>query len=377
MTICIDIRNLAQKNHSGVGVYTMELINNLLEIDKENQYKLFYNSKKYQLIKKYYSNVTYYDLHKSNRLLNLTMFLFNRPKIDRLVGGCDVFFAPNINFFALSFRNKKIKTVITIHDLSFLFFKKFYSPKSLLWHNVFINVRRIINKFDHIIAVSENTKSDIIKYFNINEKKVTAIHLGTNIYDTTYNKSNIRKEILDINTPYILNINTLEPRKNVDGIISAFSILKEDNRFKNVTLIIAGARGWNGKSIYKIVAKNKFKNDIKIFDYINNGEKIYLYKNAKLFLFPSFYEGFGFPIIEAQALGIPVITSANSSLSEISNSSTILVNPNNTNEIVFAIKEILSDEILYKLYKELGEKNYKEYQWEETAKKTLDVFRKM
>ena len=93
MTICIDIRNLAQKQHSGVGFYTMNLIDNLLEIDKTNQYKLFYNSKKYPHIKKYYKNVTYYDFHKSNRFLNLTMFLFNYPKINKMVNNCDIFFA--------------------------------------------------------------------------------------------------------------------------------------------------------------------------------------------------------------------------------------------------------------------------------------------
>jgi len=378
VTICIDIRNLAQKQHSGIGVYTMNLINNLLKIDQKNQYKLFYNSKKYQLIKTYYKNVKYYDFHKSNRLLNLTMFLFNYPKINKIIGDCDVFFAPNINFFALDFNNKKIKKIITIHDLSFVFFKKFYSPKSILWHNIFINIKRILNKFDYIITVSENTKNDLIKYFNISENKIATAYLGVEqIVSSTLKKETlkpqIRKEILDVKMPYLLNINTIEPRKNIEGIISAFTLLKEKKEYQNINLIIAGGKGWNSKYIYKILEKNKFKNNIKVFDYINNDEKEYLYNNAKIFLFPSFYEGFGLPIIEAQSRGIPVVTSANSSLSEISGNNVIFINPHNINEILFAIQELLGNKDFYELSKKNGLENSKKFTWEKCARETLKI----
>lgn len=384
MTICIDIRNLAQKNHSGVGKYTTNLLENLFKFDTTNEYKLFYNSKKFHLIKKYYKNVTYYNFHKSNRLLNLTMFLFNFPKIDKLVGSCDVFFAPNINFFAFS-KDKKIKKIITIHDISFLHFKDFYSKKSILWHKI-INVKKIVKKFDHIITVSENTKQDIIKYFNIQEDKVTAIHLGGNDNNSQFHnstisqfeekiKSDIREEILNIKNPYLLNINTIEPRKNIEGIINSFIELKEEQKINNIDLIIAGGRGWNSSSILKMLKNNKYKENIKTFDYINEEEKDYLYKHAKIFIFPSFYEGFGIPIIEAQNNGIPIISSSNSSLSEIVGTSGLLVNPNNINEIKFAIEQLANDGILYNRYKELSAENAKKFTWERCAMKTLLTIR--
>lgn len=379
MTICIDIRNLAQKNYSGVGIYTMKLLDNLLKIDKENQYKLFYNSKKFPLIKKYYPNVTYYDFKKSNKLMNLTMLLFGYPKIDKLVDGFDIFFAPNINFFAFS-NNKKIKKIITVHDISFSIFKDFYSKKSILWHKM-IGIKRILKKFDKIITVSDNTKMDIVKNFGINENKINSIYLGVNNLSSDFNdlekNKNIKEEIREIvKTPYLLNINTIEPRKNIEGIISAFSELKKDGKLNNFNLVIAGGGGWNSSYIYEMIESTCFKNNIKVLDYINEDEKEFLYKNAKIFLFPSFYEGFGLPIIEAQKHGIPVITSNNSSLSEISNCNTILINPYNINDIKFAIENLLNDEKLYEKYKKMGIENAKKFTWENCAIKTLEVFNK-
>lgn len=372
MTICIDIRNLAQKNRSGVGIYTMRLIDNLLEIDKVNQYKFFYNSKKYPLIKKYYPNVAYYDFKKSNKLMNITMLLFNYPKIDKLVNGFDVFFAPNINFFAFS-RNKKIKKIITIHDISFHFFKKFYSIKSILWHR-FINIKKIIKKFDHIITVSENTKMDLIREFGVNGEKITSIHLGVDNIRNIDSK-NIRDEIKQIiSSKYLLNINTIEPRKNIEGILNTFTELKEEGKIKDVKLVIAGGHGWNSSYIFKMIDENKYNEDIKVLNYITEDEKELLYKNAKIVLFPSFYEGFGLPIVEAQKYGVPVITSSNSSMTEINGCNGILVNPYNINDIKFAINNLISDIDLYKKYSKISIENTNKFTWDTCAKKTLEIF---
>lgn len=371
MTICIDIRNLAQKNISGVGIYTKKLIDNLLEIDKKNQYKLFYNSKKFPLIKKYYPNVKYYDFKKSNRLLNLTMLLFNYPKIDKMVDGFDVFFAPNINFFAFS-RNKNIKKVITIHDISFYMFKRFYSKKSILWHKI-LNVKKIAKNFDHIIAVSENTKTDIVKKINIDKNKITSVYLGTD-HNYNINNANISEHILEISKKsYFFNVNTIESRKNIEGIIQAFTELKEDNKLKDDYLVLAGKDGYRSLHILNIIKNNKYKEYIKVLNYINDQEKEFLYKNAKLILFPSFYEGFGLPIIEAQKYGIPVITSSNSSMNEICGCNGMLVNPYNINDIKFAINSLINDNKLYNKYSTIGIENAKKFTWENCALKTLGV----
>ncbi len=367
MKICIDIRTLIDKKYSGIGIYTLNLLSNLFEIDKTNEYKLFYNSSNFRFIKKYYPNVTYYDFHIPNKIFNLSNLLFKSPKLDNLMSDFDVFFSPNLNFFSFS-KNNKAKKIITIHDLSFEFFKEFYSKKSLFWHKL-INPKKLLQKFDHIIAVSENTKKDIINFYNINPDKISITHLGVD-QKTLENKEKNNKN-------YLLYIGTIEPRKNIEGIIEAFNDFCIENNIKDLELILAGKNGWNNKYIYKLLEKLKLKNKIKILNYISEDKKIDLYKNAKIFLFPSFYEGFGIPIIEAQSFGIPVITSNNSSLSEITKNTAIHINPYNINEIKEAIKNLYFDEKLYEYYKNKGIENAKIFSWQETAKKTLDIFTKI
>ena len=220
MKICIDIRTLIDKQYSGIGIYTLNLISNLFEIDKTNEYKLFYNSSNFRFIKKYYPNVKYYDFHIPNKIFNFLNFVFKRPKLENLIGEFDIFFAPNLNFFSFS-KNNKSKKIITIHDLSFEFFPDFYSKKSLLWHK-FINPRKLLNKFDHIITVSENTKNDIINFYNIDPEKISVTYLGVDRKNEGKYKE-MRKNERSNN--YLLYIGTIEPRKNIEGIIQAFEDL--------------------------------------------------------------------------------------------------------------------------------------------------------
>lgn len=369
MKICIDMRTLIDKQYSGIGIYTLNLLSNLFEIDKNNEYKLFYNSSNFRFIKKYYSNVKYYDFHIPNKIFNLFHFLFKRPKLETLVGDFDLFFAPNLNFFSFS-KNNKAQKIITIHDLSFEFFPDFYSNKSLFWHKL-INPKKLLNKFDHILAVSENTKKDIVNFYNINPDKISVTYLGVDMGV----KELIVGELKSSN--YLLYIGTIEPRKNIEGILQAFEDFCLENNIIDLDLIIAGKNGWNNKYIYKILNNSKIKDKVKILNYVTEDEKINLYKNAKIFIFPSFYEGFGIPIIEAQSFGIPVVTSNNSSLTEIVLNSAICINPYNINEIKEAIKNLYFDQELYKYYKELGIKNSERFTWLNTAIKTLEIFEKL
>lgn len=370
MKICIDIRTLIDKQYSGVGMYTLKLLSNLFEIDKKNEYKLFYNSAQNRFVKKYYPNVTYYDYKMSNKLFNSSTLLFKYPKIDKLVGDFDIFFAPNINFFAFSKKNKS-KKVITIHDISFKLFPEFYSKKGRLWHKL-TNPKKLLKNFDHIITVSNNTKNDLIKYYNVDQNKVSAIHLGIDepVIDKYY-----RKRIIE--GDYLLYIGTIEPRKNIEGIIKSFEDFCDENKNCSLKLVLAGKNGWNNKYIYRIINHSNFKDKIIIKNYVSEEDKKTLFRDAKIFLFPSFYEGFGLPVIEAQSYGLPVITSANSSMLEISNNSTICVNPYNTNEIKEAIKNLYFDKSLYAYYKNKGLENYKNFTWEKTARETLKLFQEL
>ncbi len=376
MTIGIDIRTLMDEQYSGVSEYTFNLLNAIFKIDNKNEYKLFYNSWHNisdRMPKFNYDNVKIVKTKYPNKLFNnILQKIFKTPKIDELLG-VDIFFMPNIGFISLSSRCKKI---ITIHDLSFLRYPYFFSLKRNLWHKI-INVKKIIKNFDHIVAMSENTKKDIIELCKISEEKISVIYSGVSEkYYKIDDKKNIKiKNFPNLPKKFILFLGTLEPRKNVDGIIKAYNKLRKNNNFDEYELVIAGGKGWKNKNIYNAFKNSKYKNDIQFLGYVDNKDKNYLYNLADLFVYPSFYEGFGLPPIEAMACGCPVIASSVSSLPEIVGSAGIMVNPHDISEISQAMNDILSDKNLQNKLSQKGIKKAKEFNWEKSAKKYLSCLK--
>jgi glycosyltransferase involved in cell wall biosynthesis len=375
MQIGIDVRCLMHKNYSGVGEYTFNLLDNLFRLDRQNTYKLFYNSKsdvKQNLPQFTYPNVKYYPSNYPNKLFNLSLKIFNSPQLDKLIAGVDVFWLPNLNFTAFSPDCKKI---ITIHDLSYKKFPHFFSLKRKTWHT-FIQPAKLLKKCSRIIAISQNTKQDIVDTYNIEEEKIHIIYSGIDhntykILDT--NLPNFAKIRNKYNLPakFIFYLGTLEPRKNIEGIIEAFNLLKKDRQFSDLNLVIAGEKGWNYKRIFNLAKESSFKKHIRFIGYIQSRDKTYLYNLCELFIFPSFYEGFGLPVLEAQACGKPVIAGLNSSFPEILGDSAILINPENINEIKIAMEHILTNSQLKEKLIAKGIDNAKKYSWSNCAQETL------
>ena len=376
MIIGIDIRTLMDEQYSGVSEYTFNLLNAIFKIDNKNEYKLFYNSWHNisdRMPKFNYDNVKIVKTKYPNKLFNnILQKIFKTPKIDKLLS-VDIFFMPNIGFISLSSQCKKI---ITIHDLSFLRYYDFFSLKRNLWHKI-INVKKIIKNFDHIIAMSKNTKKDIIELCKITEKKISVIYSGiSEKYYKIDDKENIKiKNFPNLPKKFILFLGTLEPRKNVDSIIKAYNKLRKNNNFNKYKLVIAGGKGWKNKNIYNAFKNSKYKNDIQFLGYVENKDKNYLYNLADLFVYPSFYEGFGLPPLEAMACGCPVITSSVSSLPEIVGSAGIMVNPHDILEISQAMNDILSDKNLQNKLSQKGIEKAKEFNWEKSAKEYLSCIK--
>jgi glycosyltransferase involved in cell wall biosynthesis len=377
MQIAIDIRCLMNKNYSGVAQYTNYLLKNLLEIDKHNQYKLFYNSNQNvteNLPKFDYKNSQTFGYKFSNKLLNFSLKFLKYPNLDELLGGADIFFIPNINFFALS---KKCKKVITIHDLSFELYPHFFSLKRRLWHK-FINVKKLVLDCDKIIADSENTKNDLIKIYNVPAKKIKVIYLGIDqqIFkkiDEHDDKLQATKEKFALPDDFLLVLGTIEPRKNIESAIEAFNLAKQNNsELKNLQLIIAGEIGWKNKRIFKFANQSRFKDQIKFIGYVNKEDKPFIYNLAKALIFPSFYEGFGLPVLEAQACGLPVIASIDSSLIEILNNSAFLAKPDDLTELANGINIIMTNSDYKNNLINRGQENAKKFSWQKCAQETLD-----
>jgi len=378
MKIGIDIRSLMSGEYSGVPEYTVNLLQALLKIDTENEYKLFYNSwkkAKTSLLQFESDRVSLVKTKFPNKLFN---FLFQKilkiPKIDQLLQ-VDLFFMPNIGFVALGGSSKSI---ITVHDLSFVRYPEFFSFKRRLWHRA-VNIKKLLSSFDKIVSVSQHTKDDLIDLFGIDEKKISVIHSAINSgFQKEIDTSKRRAVRIKYKLPknFIFSLATIEPRKNLESIIEAYVEYVLDNpNADEISLVIAGAEGWKKRKILKTLRKSKLRNRIHLIGYVDKEDKKILYSLSKLFIYASYYEGFGFPPIEAMALGCPSIVAANSSLPEVVGEGAFLVNSFKISEIEQAIRLVLSEEEYRKELILSGLKCSKKYNWDESARRYLELFR--
>lgn len=380
MKIGVDISVLFDKYYSGVSEYAYNLIKELLNIDKKNEYVLYYNSFKDLELKNPIKadNVRMIKTAYPNKIFNYGMQkIFHYPKIDKAIGGVDMFFSPHLNFYSLS---KDCYKIITIHDVSFLHYPEFFSLRKNLWHTA-INIRKLLKKYDKIIAVSENTKQDLIELCSVPSEKISVIYSGLDKSLFSFNenialeKNNLFKikEKYRLPEKYIFYIGNIEPRKNIETIIKAFDVLRENTSF-DYELIIAGAKCWKSNRTIKAWQDSKNKNKIRFLGYVDKVDKKYLYESAALFVYPSFYEGFGFPPLEAIACGCPTIIGASSSLAEIVGKGAIMVDVFNINSLARAMKESLENNRL-KTYFSKNSANFKlNFTWEKSAERHLALF---
>jgi len=374
MNILIDIRLLASGKFSGIEEYTRHLVNNIIKIDQDNSYTLFYNSFKKRSVG-FGIDMTKAQLKRyyfPNKILDASIRFLNVPKIDSLIN-TDLIFSPHFNIVA---RSKKTPRVLTVHDLSFVRHPEFFSFRKRFWHWLQA-YRKQIQASDHIIAVSESTKHDLVELLNIPEERIARIYSGI---DPSLHK--LEEETLasfrtekDLQRPFFLYLAALEPRKNVVAIIQAFTKLKETPAFKEYELVLAGSTGWLHKEIFDHVKQSQAYKAIRMLGQVSGKERLFLYNCADVFIYPSFFEGFGFPPLEAQACGTPVIASNRSSLPEILGNSALLVDPWRIDDIVVAMKALIEEPSLRENMIKKGFENSAKFNWEKSAKLTIDIFR--
>lgn len=382
MKIGIDIRCLSGGRRTGVEEYSLNLLEKIFKEDKKNQYVLFLNSWKEPKIKldwlNDYKNVKVVTTHFPNKVLNFFIWYFNWPKLDKLIGGVDVFFAPNINFLALS---SGVKFVLTIHDLSFEYYPETFSWKRRMWH-MFVNPKRLSKRADVILAVSDSTKRDLINLYNIGSEKIEIVYngVGENFKKVDRNDSKLLavKEKYKLPFNFIFFLGTFEPRKNIPGLVYAYEILREEknSNLDKFKLVIAGSEGWKSEEIKKIIKESKYRDDIFCIKFIKDEDKVFVYNLASVFVYPSFFEGFGIPPLEAIKCGTPVVASNNSSLVESVDNGGILIDSYRPDEIAMAIREIiLSKELRDELSLGMSEQ-VQIFSWSKSAKKFIEIIKK-
>ncbi|PIY96268.1 MAG: hypothetical protein COY66_04485, partial [Candidatus Kerfeldbacteria bacterium CG_4_10_14_0_8_um_filter_42_10] len=289
----------------------------------------------------------------------------------------DIFHAP-ANTAPLTYTGD---VVLTIHDLA-IYRHPYWFPRGQTFSTKFL-VPKSARKAKRIIAVSQATKKDIIRLFKINSEKIKVIyegviqHIGSKLAKKA-SKAQLQKKY-KIGEKYLLFVGTLEPRKNLMNLIKAFNslLLKNYRKFKDYELIIAGGKGWKYEEIFKTIKQQKFGYKIRFLNYIPHEEKVVLMKNATCFVFPTMYEGFGLPVLEAMSLGTPVITSKISSLPEIAGNAAVLVNPNKMEEITAAFNKVLANKNLRQKMSKAGLAQSRKFNWKKTAQETMKLYREV
>ncbi len=376
MNIGIDIRGLTIKSRTGIGNYIFNVLKNISKLDKENNYYLLSSGsikikesivKQLEDILKSNDNFHHIHLKVSNKILNLSLLLKTGPDLTKLFPvKLDLFWLPNINFYKF---NNKIPILLTIHDLSFLHSKNFFSLKRKIWHYL-VNVRQLVSKADKIISVSKNTRRDIIKFCLTNSAKIKVIYPGVDVIKINQEKAKRITSGYNLKKKYYIYIGTLEPRKNILSIIRGFD--KYHKEYPETELLIIGGKGWMYRDILK---KIKHRTYIRHLGYIDSlEEKAALYYLSQGLIWPSFYEGFGFPLLEATYYNIPIISSYKTSLPEIIKNQSLYIDPFNSAEIYQMLKMLTEDK---KLRKSLiiSSKNFKIFNWSEQIKEIINYFK--
>ncbi len=386
MNIAIDIRCLQTPYPTGVSVYTRELLDALFKLDTTNAYYLFSNSCSAPPVCDWQGKNIHY-LHSTwpNKLFNTAIATGLLPALDHWlikkfslpIKKFDIVFSPNLNFTRLS---ADTKSILTVHDLSFTLFPNFFSLKQQLWHAA-INPERCVKRADHIIAVSEHTKRDVMSVYAIPEKKITVIYPGLpTLFCTRATPEQVATVRLKYHLPqtFILSVGAIEPRKNSASMIEAFEqTVSSSVHNKNsiaAHLVLVGPPGYTFSHIKNRIAASQVRDRIHHIGYIPEADKPALYRAATAFVYPSFYEGFGFPVLEALSQGTPVITSNRSSLPEVAATAAILINPHKPEEISRGLKSVLADQNSTADLREAGSKQVKNFNFANSAVTLLQLF---
>lgn len=358
MIIGIDASRAVKKQRTGTENYSRNLIFELAKIDVLNNYILYvgsdYDGSFDQFPKNFSIKIIPNKKYWTQVGLSLEM-IKNKP---------DVLFVPSHILPTISGK----KSVVTIHDLAWKYFPEVYSKNEIKVHD--FSIRRAIAKKADIIVYSKSTEFDLKKFYPKAAKLIKFVTMG---FEPEQSSSKLSDDLTaKIGEKYILYVGRLESKKNIVNLIQAYDMLRSEREVKE-KLVLAGKPGFGYDQISAEINKSKYKADILETGFVTNEERNSLYHNASIFVFPSLFEGFGFPILEAFSAGIPVVTSNVSSMPEVAGSGAIFINPNKPFEIAAAMSQILNKPELARKLVRAGQKELEKYSWGYCAQQTLKV----
>lgn len=373
MRILVDV-SPAVHHHAGIGRYADELVRALVGIDAADEFEVLYNLMgPGERLEAPLDRLPAHNVGLPAKPWRMSVLLAEMAHVpmDRWLPRCDIFHAtdhllPNL---------RTPGSVFTIHDLIFLHFPQYHLPLNR-WY-LSLMLPRFLRRADRLIAVSENTKRDVVKLMNIPPEKITVIYEGVNPAFKPLGDPGAGARVREkykLPDQFLLYFATLEPRKNLATLLDAYHTLLGSGRTMPA-LVVAGRKGWLYQPIFERVRELGLAERVHFTDWIDEQDAPVLMNAASTFIYPSLYEGFGLPPLEAMACGTPVICSNASSLPEVVGDGGLLFEPKDAGALATAITRVLGDEGLRAQLRERGIAQASKFTWERAARETLSVYR--
>ncbi len=371
MKVAIDYTP-ALKQRGGIGRYTRGLVQALASIDRDREYLLLASRDAPPDDFPWPDNFRVKRLPVSERAATIVWQRLRLPiPIELFSGPVGIYHSPNYVLPPI----RRAFSIVTIHDLSFWKLPEYAEPS--LSKYLKAAVPRAVARANHILADSEATRRDIVELLEVPPEKVTVVYSGVEprFRPTPEAAERVRAKYRLGSERFILSLGTLEPRKNFDGLVRAFSLAKQSGSIPH-HLVIAGGKGWLYEGIFREVEASPYHEQIHMIGFVDEEDLPALYSASDLFAYPSHYEGFGLPPLESMACGTPVLAARNSSLPEVLGNAAIWVTSESEEEIAEGLVRALTDEELRRSLITAGLRQAREFTWERGASQLLEVYRK-
>jgi len=379
MLIAFDCRIIRDKNPAGISRVTLEFLKKVLSADRKNDYILLFDNEDLKDFVCYYLR----NVKKKVRVVIVPFGIFSVKNIlnlsdilkDRMV---DVYYCPN--YFCPPFMHRSIKVVITVFDLIHFFYP--YLKMSLarrMYHRIKIAPKMVFRRADKIITISVSTSRDLVKTFKISPRKIKMIYMGVSENFRVVRKDLAQKmmeEKYGVKN-YILYVGRNEPHKNIKALIIAYKYLPDYLKEKYRLILVGKEDKKYAPALHDLVRKHGLSQYVIFTGYVDEADLPYIYSGAAVYVQPSFYEGFGLPILEAMACGIPVVSSNSSSLPEVGSDAALYFDPYDVRKLAEHLTNILDDEGLRKEMTEKGLKQVRNFSWFNSANSLLECFQEL
>ena len=371
MRIGYDLRPFLREE-TGVGVYFKNLLLNLAKIDQFHEYFLFSSSWKDRFDPDkipLFAKKKFVDLRYPVKAINFSWYKLGWPSLD-------FFFKTKLDLthsptpLPLPTAGKKI---ITVYDLFFLEFPDLSNDEAR--RNFSRGIERSVKNADGIVTISRFTEDQLIRHFSIDRKKIRVIYPGIDLDHWTQSEPEEMERIkakYELPSEFFLFVGAFERRKNLQNLLKALKIVHR--LFGKIPLVLVGRKGLDSENVRKVIGELGLEDWVKMPGYVGDAELRYIYRQASLFVFPSLWEGFGIPLLEAMACGLPIVTSRTSAIPEIAQDAAAYADPRDPEDIATRIIQVLEDQDLRDQLVSEGKKRVAFFSWEKVAVLALEFY---